>query len=198
MVGEGNGGASDGPPQPPSVCNGTAAGCLLLEAGVVAPRVSTQKVGAQSAHRKGGARLSCCLSPSFSHFVSSDTLWQPIVSPVIPTPACPKFTCYQHPTLDQAWGALCLQGRHRALGHSPGRGPGPWRQAGLQGSPLPQLLQGEWGRGGGDRHGGHPLSPAQTPERVGLEPTPPAPALGRNQQSPCVCGPVETPFSALA
>lgn len=48
-------GASDGPPQPPSVCNGTAAGCLLLEVGVVAPRVSTQKVGAQSAHRKGGA-----------------------------------------------------------------------------------------------------------------------------------------------
>lgn len=38
------------------VCDGTAAGRLLLEAGVVAPRVSTGKAGALSAHGRGGVR----------------------------------------------------------------------------------------------------------------------------------------------
>lgn len=110
---------------------------------MVAPRVSTQKVRARSAHRKGGVRLSRCLCPSFGYFVSSDTPWQPAVSRVTPIPARPKFTCYQHSTLDQAWGPCVCRGDTEPWDTPPGRGPGPWRRAGLRGSPLLLLLQGK-------------------------------------------------------
>lgn len=110
---------------------------------MVAPRVSTQKVRAWSAHRKGGVCLSCCWCPSFGYFVSSDTPWQPAVSRVTPTPARPKFTCYQHSTLDQARGPCVCRGDTEPWDTPPGRGPGPWRWARLWGSPLLLLLQGK-------------------------------------------------------
>ena len=168
---EGNGGASDGPPRPPSVCDGTAAGRPAAPGGrgggPTGQRV--ESTGPECA-REGRGAPSCCLCPGFGYFVSSDTRWQPAVSRVIPTPARPEPACYQQSTLDQAPGALRLQGRHRTLGHPPGGGPRPGRWAGPRGSPLLLLLQGERGQGGGSRHSGHPPSPAQTLKRVGLGP----------------------------